>query len=412
MGEYKPFINLGPGDSIREELEFYGWEQRDLAEIMGMTEKHISQLVQNKVAVTYETACLLSKVFKQTPQFWLNLDANFRQRLQESAKVKETEAKALLYRYMPIRELRPLLDLPRKTDELVAAIKRFWGIGELDFGFLEKQAACFSKSDAHKGFNPFYALTWLQLSRNSLTAKLPSAKFNRARLETLARRLPEFTLNEPRNTRETNSANSFHHEEHEAHEGRLGKANPHLRGLRALRGERSNHRAVPSVDNGVVRFIQELGQCGVVFRQIDHFQQTYIDGASFFEGGRPVIVYTARHDRVDNFWFTMAHELGHVLLHEDNQGQVFIDSLDHLDLTNRREKEADDFAATLLKNAEILAAFKGVLRPSSARVQAVAERLGLHPGVVAGCLQHHGKAAWSSFHEFKDEVRPLLGKVV
>ena len=355
----KPFINLGPGDSIREELEFYGWEQRDLADIMGMTEKHISQLVQNKVPVTYETACLLSKVFKQTPQFWLNLDANYRQRLQESAKVKETEAKALIYRYMPIRDMRQLLDLPRKTDELVAAIKKFWGIGELDFGFLEKQAACFSKSDAHKGFNPFYALTWLQLARNSLTGKLPSAKYSRTRLEALARRLPEFT----------------------------------------------------ELDEGVRRFIQELAQCGVVFRQIDHFQQTYVDGASFFEGGRPVIVYTARHDRIDNFWFTMAHELAHVLLHEDNQGQVFIDSLDHLDLTNRREKEADDFAATLLKNAQILAAFRDVQRPSGPRVQAVAQDLGLHPGIVAGCLQHHGKAAWTSFHEFKPEVRPLLGKV-
>jgi len=78
----RPFINVGPGDSIREELKHYGWEQKDLADIMGMTEKHISQLVRNKVPVTYETACQLSKAFKQTPQFWLNLDANYRQRLQ------------------------------------------------------------------------------------------------------------------------------------------------------------------------------------------------------------------------------------------------------------------------------------------------------------------------------------------
>lgn len=360
MGQYKPFINVGPGDSIREELEHYGWEQKDLADIMGMTEKHISQLVRNKVPVTYETACQLSKAFKQSPQFWLNLDANYRQRLQESAKVMETEAKALIYRYMPISELRLMLNLPRKTDELVAAVKKFWGIAELDFGFLEKQAACFSKSDAYRGFNPFYALTWLQLAKNTLAGKLTVGKYNRSRLEELAQRLPEFT----------------------------------------------------ELDNGVCRFIQELTQCGVIFRQVDHFQKTYIDGASFFFGGRPVIVYTARHDRIDNFWFTMAHELGHVLLHEDNQGQVFIDSLDHLDLTKQREKEADNFAASLLKSAEILASFRGVQRPSSFRIQLVAQELGLHPGIIAGCLQHHKKAAWTSFHEFKPEVRPLLGKAI
>jgi transcriptional regulator with XRE-family HTH domain len=63
----KPFTNVGPGDSIREELEHYGWDQKDLADIMGMTEKHIRQLARNKVPVTYETACQLSKTFKQSP---------------------------------------------------------------------------------------------------------------------------------------------------------------------------------------------------------------------------------------------------------------------------------------------------------------------------------------------------------
>lgn len=111
---------------------------------------------------------------------------------------------------------------------------------------------------------------------------------------------------------------------------------------------------------------------------------------------------------MDNFWFTLAHEIGHVLLHEDNQGQVFIDSLDNLDLSDQREKEADCFARDKLKHEPILAQFKGVQRPSSARVQGVASELSIHPCVVAGCLQHHKKAAWSSFHELKPAIRPLL----
>lgn len=360
MGNYKPFINLGPGDTIKEELAHYGWNQKDLAEIMGVSEKHVCQLAKNKAPVTYETACQLSKVFKQTPQFWLNLDANHRQRLQESAKVKETEAKALIYRYMPIRDLRRVMDLPKKTDELVATIKKFWGIDALDFGFLEAQAACFRKSDAHKSFNPYYALTWLQLAKNSVAGKRVAVKYCRPWLEDLARRLPEYT----------------------------------------------------ELDNGVCRFIEEMSQCGVIFLQVDPFDQTYIDGASFFSAGRPVIVYTARHDRIDNFWFTMAHELGHVIHHENHQGQVFIDSLDHLDLTNSRQKEADNFAAAILKNAQILAAFKDVQRPSDMRIQSVAQDLGLHPGIVAGCLQHYKKAAWTSFHQLKPAVRPLLPKAI
>lgn len=359
MGALKPFVNIGPGDTIREELEFYGWEQKDLAEIMGRTEKHISQLITNKAPVTYETACQLSKVFKQSTQFWLNLDANYRERLQESAKVVETEAKALIYRYMPVRELRRVVDFPRQIDGLVAAVKRFWNIDELDFGFLEEEAqVCFRKSEAYRNFNPYYALSWLRLARNSLVGRRPKAKYKRDRLQALADQFADYGVE----------------------------------------------------SDGIEKFVAELARCGVVFLHIDHFQQTYVDGASFFDGGRPVIVYTARHDRNDNFWFTMAHELGHVLLHEDNQDRVFIDSMDHLDLSNEREKEADAFAERILKSKSVIKAFRGVKRPSSVRVQSVALELGLHPGIVAGCLQHHGRAAWASFHELKPGVRPVLEK--
>jgi len=78
MSRYTPFVNLGPGDSIRAELEFYGWDQQGLAEALGLSEEHVSQLLNNKVPVTSDVACRLSQAFKQSPQFWLNLDQHNR----------------------------------------------------------------------------------------------------------------------------------------------------------------------------------------------------------------------------------------------------------------------------------------------------------------------------------------------
>jgi len=353
----KPFVNLGPGETIREELSYLGWEQKDLAEVMGCTEKHISQLITNKAPITYETACQLSKIFQQSVQFWLNLDANYRQRLQESAKVADTSARALIYRYMPVRALRRYVDLPRKTEPLVAAVKGFWKWNVLDFGFLESEAkVCFRKSEAYRSFNPYFVLTWLQLARNETRSHQPAGAYDPDRLAALANEIPSYTMR----------------------------------------------------PDGVVAFVEELDRCGVVFLQIDHFEKTYVDGASFFHGGRPVIIYTARHNRNDNFWFTVAHEIGHVLLHADCQGCVFIDSLDHLDLSDKREREADDFAGSILKSDKILRAFRDVRRPSVVRVKLVADELGLHPGIVAGSLQHHGMAAWTSFHELKEPVKSSL----
>ena len=360
MSKYKPFTNLGPGDTIREELEHYGWEQKDLAEIMGRTEKNISQLVTNKAPITYETALLLSKTFKQSTEFWLNLDARYRERLQESAKVKETEAKALIYRYMPVRAMRNSGILPKGAKQLKESVLRFWDIEELEFDFLEERAvACFRKSAAFKNsFNPYYALTWLRHVRNLAGQMRISGKYNEEGLRELGDRLPSYTI----------------------------------------------------AETGIPDFIRNLGKVGVLFVQADHFPQTYTDGASLLLDKRPVIAYTARHDRTDNFWFTMAHEIGHVLKHLHAAGDAFVDSLDHLDQEDTREREADEFAETVLRCKAILKAFHDRQRPSSAKIHSVAEDLGVHPAIVCGCLQHHGKASYKSksFHALKEPVSHLI----
>ncbi len=67
-----------PGEFIRDELAARGWEQRDLAEIMGRPERTISELVSGKRSITPETAQQLGEAFGSTPQFWLNLETAYR----------------------------------------------------------------------------------------------------------------------------------------------------------------------------------------------------------------------------------------------------------------------------------------------------------------------------------------------
>ena len=68
-----------------------------------------------------------------------------------------------------------------------------------------------------------------------------------------------------------------------------------------------------------------LNQRGIYFVVLPHLPQTYLDGASFFSPqGEPVIGMTLRHDRLDNFWFTLAHELGHLHLHLPSDELVFL----------------------------------------------------------------------------------------
>jgi len=91
---YKPYLNLGPGEFIREELEVRDWRQEDLAEILKMSLKSVNKLLQNKQAITLETARLFHKAFGQSPQYWINLDTNYRLRLQsESLRERAEEDK-------------------------------------------------------------------------------------------------------------------------------------------------------------------------------------------------------------------------------------------------------------------------------------------------------------------------------
>lgn len=79
MTNLKPFKTTGPGDVIKDEMGFYGWSENDLAEIFYVSEKHLSRLLSNAAPITMNMARLLSSTFQQSPQFWLNLDAQYRQ---------------------------------------------------------------------------------------------------------------------------------------------------------------------------------------------------------------------------------------------------------------------------------------------------------------------------------------------
>lgn len=357
MAEYQPFVNLGPGDSIKEDLAYYGWDQKALAEILGKTEKHISSLLNNKTVITFDMACQLSAVFKQSPVYWLNLDAQYRLRLQEDAKTGETAAKALIYRYMPVRELRKRGYLPRAKGALIEAVKDFWSMEKLDFGFLEKRAEVnLRKSENYRQFNPYHALTWQQIAQSHLRDKLPERPYSKTALIRLASNIPAFST-EP---------------------------------------------------EGVKKSLKKLAQCGVLFSVLPHLPKTYTDGAAFWLKNHPVILYTCRQDRIDNFWFTMAHEIGHVVLHGRKRDSLFIDSLEYLDLSNTKEKEADAFAAKVLKSKEILIDFGKTGRISEIKIRFCAERLGLHPAIVLGCLQHHGRASYKALHKLKPKASALL----
>ena len=134
-----------------------------------------------------------------------------------------------------------------------------------------------------------------------------------------------------------------------------------------------------------VEFLNKKG-IHVVF--LKHLPKTYLDGASFLSPkGNPVIGLTLRHDRIDNFWFTLMHELGHAHLHLHGQSEAFFDDVDRVAKTkDRRELEANAYASQALIPSEAWASNKATLlrRPTVEKTQRFAESLNIHSSIVAG----------------------------
>jgi HTH-type transcriptional regulator/antitoxin HigA len=103
--------------------------------------------------------------------------------------------------------------------------------------------------------------------------------------------------------------------------------------------------------------------------------------------GIPVIGLTLRFDRLDNFWFTLLHEVVHVWKHLSNPGDVFLDRLADKESTEQLEKEANRYARDLLISRSAWKAASVRQNPTRRGILDFAAEVGVHPAIVAGRIQ-------------------------
>lgn len=132
-----------------------------------------------------------------------------------------------------------------------------------------------------------------------------------------------------------------------------------------------------------------LANYGIGFAIEPHFSQTYLDGATIMTNKKhPVIGLTIRHDRIDNFWFTLMHELAHISLHFDEPINLFYDDLDDADSNNTQEQAADALAREALVPAIKWQNSPARLIPSEDEARILASDIGVHIAIIAGIMRH------------------------
>ena len=150
------------------------------------------------------------------------------------------------------------------------------------------------------------------------------------------------------------------------------------------------------LSDGPKHAVSAIESKGVRVVYLKHLPQTYLDGAAMLTvENHPVIGLTLRHDRLDNFWFCIIHEMAHVWKHLSPENRLLIDDLELHDSGGSTRCEIEDEADQLSQDALIppdqWALFCEKTKPTQQRVMDFAQSINVHPAVVAGRVRRETK---------------------
>jgi HTH-type transcriptional regulator/antitoxin HigA len=339
MTDLAPAEVFHPGEFLRDELEARGWTQTEFAELIRRSPRVVNEIIAGKRGISPGTAKLIAAALGTTPQFWMNLDSAYQ--LANADEVPEQIAReARLRDRFPVRELlrRGWIESTEAVEVLETRLCQFYSIKSPEE---EPQLAHAAKrTRPEQSLNPLQ-LAWLFRVKQIATAMKGLPVYSASALQEV---LPQ---------------------------------------LQALMTEPEELRHVPKL----------LASVGVRLVIVEPMPSSKIDGVVIWLDKRsPTIGLSLRYDRIDNFWHVLRHEIEHIL-RGDSQNFVDMD----FDPTgtasaeqSEEEKAANDAAEEFLVPSSELEGFILRAHPlySEQRVTGFARRIGVHPGIAVGRLQH------------------------
>ena len=350
-------LAIPPGEYLSEVLTDLGMTQADLARRMGRPEQVVSEILNAFKRITSETALQLERVTGVPAHVWTGLEEEFRLTMARSTAREQAANETAMVDLETYRVLAQLGFVAKTRDRStkVRELWRFFGVASLhNVADLRTYGAAFRVSAS--GAVSRYALAaWLRCGELQ-SSDAPVEPFTASSVRTLLPKLRSWT------------------------------------------------RLPLSVAVKKVR--AALATCGIALVVVPHFPKTRVHGATFWvSADKAVVQMSLRGAWCDVFWFSLFHEIGHVLLH--GKKQVFLEGHLH-DRPNdgELEVEADAFASESLIPSRELDAFLAGGAPTAARVASFADQVGVAAGIVVGRLQHRGVLRHDQLNGLRDRHVP------
>ena len=143
-----------------------------------------------------------------------------------------------------------------------------------------------------------------------------------------------------------------------------------------------------------------LAQQGILLIAEPQIAGMKVDGAAFLVDDTPVIGVTLRLDALDNFWYTLLHEVAHVILHyRRGLTSGFFDDVDNPEI-DELEEEANQFASSMLIPGEIWKRSPARISKTAEPIERLAKQLGIAPAIVFGRVRMERK----NYKIFSDKI--------
>lgn len=340
-------IATPPGATIKEQLCDRQLSQKEFARRMDMSEKHISNLINGKVHLTPDVAIRLETVLGIPAKFWNNLEAIYRSNLLKAEIENDMEEDIEFAKKFPYNEMMKngWIQSTTKTKEKVQYLRSYFEVVKLSLIFDDNitRIACRKLSKTEK--SDYALLAWVQQAKKE-AKKIETSLINIEKLNSIISDIRSMTTMDPK------------------------QFCPILK--------------------------KWLAGCGIALVFLPHIGGSFLHGATFYDGKKIVIGLTVRGKDADKFWFSLFHELAHVIYgHLNHSGGV----------SEEDEKEADNFAKNTLIPKEKMDRFISAKSFSRKSIINFSNEEKIDPGIVVGRLQKENWIEYSMYNDMKKKYK-------
>ena len=347
--EYEEIITFHPGYYISEIIEDMETTQSEFAKRLNTTDKTLSKLLNGEIPLSNDMAQKLAQMLGTGVDVWLRLQMTYDQKVIEIKQKKELDEekeylKQIDYKYFSKLKL---VDDTRDVNAKINSLRKYFKVASL--GVLKEKnflIACRSVVANMTEKNIINSNAWVQTALN-FSESINCKPFNKKLLESYLNEIRSMTLQEP---------STFY---------------PRLREI--------------------------FTECGVAFVVLPHLQNSGVNGAvKWINKDKVLLALNNRRLNADTFWFSLFHEIKHVLQQRIKSTFISGNAPDFNTETDL-EDEADLFSMDKLIPREEYRQFLELNSLAQRNIESFSNRIGIHPGVVVGRLQYDGHIPYTHF---------------